>query len=145
MHSSKCSRAEIRDFEFRCYTETILLSCKVSFRQIARVGFKLAATRNSVPLTFAQEYRQKGSIPLPELLMKKVFFPALVLVSLAIPIAVCAQQPPIIDRQLFFGEVQIAGAQISPDGQYLSFLKPYKAREISGSRKRLIRSVRRAR
>jgi dipeptidyl aminopeptidase/acylaminoacyl peptidase len=59
--------------------------------------------------------------------MKKIFFPALVLVSLAIPIAVRAQQPPIIDRQLFFGEVQIAGAQISPDGQYLSFLKPYKS------------------
>jgi hypothetical protein len=56
--------------------------------------------------------------------MKKLTFSALALVSLAIPIAVCAQQPPIIDRQLFFGEVQIAGAQISPDGQYLSFLKP---------------------
>jgi dipeptidyl aminopeptidase/acylaminoacyl peptidase len=40
--------------------------------------------------------------------------------------AMQAQQPPIIDRQLFFGEIQIAGAQISPDGQYLSFLKPYK-------------------
>jgi dipeptidyl aminopeptidase/acylaminoacyl peptidase len=37
-----------------------------------------------------------------------------------------AQQPPIIDRALFFGEIQIAGAQISPDGQYISFLKPYK-------------------
>src|ERR1700688_2816676 len=37
-----------------------------------------------------------------------------------------AEQPPIIDRALFFGEIQIAGAQISPDGQYLSFLKPYK-------------------
>ncbi|MBS1800059.1 MAG: S9 family peptidase [Acidobacteria bacterium] len=37
-----------------------------------------------------------------------------------------AQQPPIIDRQLFFGEVQIAAAQISPDGQWISFLKPYK-------------------
>ena len=36
------------------------------------------------------------------------------------------QQPPIIDRKLFFGEIQIAGAQISPDGQYLSFLKPYQ-------------------
>jgi dipeptidyl aminopeptidase/acylaminoacyl peptidase len=40
--------------------------------------------------------------------------------------AVSAQQPPIIDRAAFFGEIQIAGAQISPDGQYLSFLKPYK-------------------
>lgn len=37
-----------------------------------------------------------------------------------------AQQAPIIDRASFFGEIQIAGAQISPDGQYLSFLKPYK-------------------
>jgi len=58
--------------------------------------------------------------------MKKFNSSALALVGLVIPIAVCAQQPPIIDRQLFFGEVQIAGAQISPDGQYLSFLKPYK-------------------
>src|SRR5260370_38370911 len=58
--------------------------------------------------------------------MKNLIFSALALVSLTIPIAVCAQQPPIIDRQLFFGEVQLAGAQISPDGQYLSFLKPYK-------------------
>jgi hypothetical protein len=68
--------------------------------------------------------------------MKKLIFSALVLVSLAIPIAVCAQQPPIIDRQLFFGEVQIAGAQISPDGQYLSFLKPYK-----GTRKAKLKEI----
>jgi len=37
-----------------------------------------------------------------------------------------AQQPPIIDRKSFFGDVQIAGARVSPDGKYLSFLKPYK-------------------
>ncbi|MDE1176774.1 MAG: S9 family peptidase [Edaphobacter sp.] len=37
-----------------------------------------------------------------------------------------AQQPPIIDRALFFGEVEISGAQISPDGQWITFLKPYK-------------------
>lgn len=37
-----------------------------------------------------------------------------------------AEQPPIIDRQLFFGEVEISGAQISPDAQWISFLKPYK-------------------
>jgi dipeptidyl aminopeptidase/acylaminoacyl peptidase len=43
-----------------------------------------------------------------------------------ISVAAVAEQPPIIDRAAFFGEVQIAGAQISPDGQYLSFLKPYK-------------------
>ena len=58
--------------------------------------------------------------------MRRVFFA--VLATLCVPIAatMSAQQPPIIDRALFFGEIQIAGAQISPDGQYLSFLKPYK-------------------
>src|SRR5271156_3030264 len=58
--------------------------------------------------------------------MKKPFFAALALVTLFAPMVVRAQQPPIIDRKFFFGEIQIAGAQISPDGQYLSFLKPYK-------------------
>ncbi|MGE5357377.1 MAG: alpha/beta fold hydrolase [Bacteroidales bacterium] len=33
--------------------------------------------------------------------------------------------PPIIDRELFFGDPEIAGAQISPDGKYISFLKPF--------------------
>ncbi len=34
--------------------------------------------------------------------------------------------PPLIDRELFFGNPEIAGAQISPDGKYISFLKPWK-------------------
>ena len=45
------------------------------------------------------------------------------------PIAASAQNgklPPIIDRELFFGNPEISGAQISPDGRYISFLKPYK-------------------
>jgi dipeptidyl aminopeptidase/acylaminoacyl peptidase len=33
--------------------------------------------------------------------------------------------PPLIDRELFFGNPEIAGAQISPDGQYIAFLKPW--------------------
>jgi len=33
--------------------------------------------------------------------------------------------PPIIDRDLIFGDPDIAGAQISPDGHYLAFLKPW--------------------
>ncbi len=40
--------------------------------------------------------------------------------------AVFAQVPPIIDRQLFFGNPEIGSAQISPDGKYIAFLKPYK-------------------
>ncbi|MGB7622170.1 MAG: alpha/beta fold hydrolase [Terriglobia bacterium] len=35
-----------------------------------------------------------------------------------------AQQPPLIDRELFFGDPEIAGAQISPDGKFIAFLKP---------------------
>src|SRR5579862_7849784 len=42
------------------------------------------------------------------------------------PLVVRAEQPPIIDRNLFFGEVEIAGEEISPDGRYVSFLKPFK-------------------
>ncbi len=54
-------------------------------------------------------------------------------IGLAVATLICAlatpalaQQPPLVDRQAFFGEVQISGAQISPDGRYISFLKPYK-------------------
>ena len=34
--------------------------------------------------------------------------------------------PPLIDRQIIFGNPEIAGAQISPDGQFIAFIKPYK-------------------
>src|SRR5689334_705681 len=34
--------------------------------------------------------------------------------------------PPIIDRELIFGNPEIAAAQLSPDGKYISFLKPWK-------------------
>ena len=34
--------------------------------------------------------------------------------------------PPLIDRELLFGNTEIAGAQLSPDGKYLAFLKPWK-------------------
>jgi dipeptidyl aminopeptidase/acylaminoacyl peptidase len=34
--------------------------------------------------------------------------------------------PPLIDRDLFFGNPEIAGAQVSPDGKNLAFLKPWQ-------------------
>jgi dipeptidyl aminopeptidase/acylaminoacyl peptidase len=49
---------------------------------------------------------------------------ALLLVALAAP--VWAQSPPIIDREVFFGDPEIAGAQISPDGAFIAFIKPFK-------------------
>jgi len=33
--------------------------------------------------------------------------------------------PPLIDRDIFFGDPEIAGAQLSPDGQFISFRKPH--------------------
>jgi dipeptidyl aminopeptidase/acylaminoacyl peptidase len=50
-------------------------------------------------------------------------------IVLAAPVTTSAQAakvPPIIDREMFFGNPEISGAQISPDGRYISFLKPYK-------------------
>jgi dipeptidyl aminopeptidase/acylaminoacyl peptidase len=58
--------------------------------------------------------------------MRRVLWAVVAILGVFVTAAVNAQQPPIIDRAAFFGEIQIAGAQISPDGQYLSFLKPYK-------------------
>ncbi|MCK5412574.1 MAG: S9 family peptidase, partial [Gemmatimonadetes bacterium] len=68
------------------------------------------------------------------------------LLLLAVPVSVRAQEgdelPPIIPIQHFFDNPEIAGAQISPNGQFVSFLKPYKdklnvyVREIGSSEER---------
>jgi len=34
-------------------------------------------------------------------------------------------QPAIIDREFLFGDPEVSGAQLSPDGKFLSFIKPY--------------------
>lgn len=39
--------------------------------------------------------------------------------------------PPLLDRELFFGDPEVSGAQLSPDGKWMTFLKPYEgARNI---------------
>ena len=39
--------------------------------------------------------------------------------------------PPLIDRELLFGDPEITAAEVSPDGKYLAFLKPWsKTRNI---------------
>ncbi|HEY2961422.1 MAG TPA: alpha/beta fold hydrolase [Pyrinomonadaceae bacterium] len=48
------------------------------------------------------------------------------LVVLGFAPVIHAQAPPIIDRELFFGDPEISGAQISPDGAYIAFIKPFK-------------------
>lgn len=55
------------------------------------------------------------------------FLSVLIITITLSAITVTAQNsPPLLDRELFFGNPEIAGAQISPDGKYLAFLKPYK-------------------
>ena len=48
------------------------------------------------------------------------------LLLLGLSASVWAQTPPVIDREAFFGDPEIAGAQISPDGTYIAFVKPFK-------------------
>lgn len=51
---------------------------------------------------------------------------ALALGTVILATAVHAAPPPVLDRELFFGNPEIAGAQLSPDGKYIAFLKPWK-------------------
>ncbi len=40
--------------------------------------------------------------------------------------AAAAGMPPLLDRELFFGNPEISGAVLSPDGKRIAFLKPWK-------------------
>ena len=48
------------------------------------------------------------------------------LLTLPFLVATLLAQAPLIDRQLFFGDPEISGSQISPDGKFIAFLKPYQ-------------------
>ncbi len=37
-----------------------------------------------------------------------------------------ANLPPLLDRELFFGDPEISGGQLSPDGEFLSFMRPFE-------------------
>lgn len=51
---------------------------------------------------------------------------ALIILTVAPAAAQTTGLPPLIDRELFFGNPEISGAQISPDGRFIAFLKPWK-------------------
>src|SRR5215475_16119298 len=58
-----------------------------------------------------------------------IFFTILCAALLLAPGQSYAQQkgqPPLIDRELFFGDPEISGGQISPDGKFIAFIKPFK-------------------
>ena len=42
------------------------------------------------------------------------------------PLGYLDELPPLLDRELFFGDPEISGAQLSPDGQYVTFIRPYQ-------------------
>jgi dipeptidyl aminopeptidase/acylaminoacyl peptidase len=54
--------------------------------------------------------------------MKRIILFSIVLLF---AIQACSELPPLLDRELFFGDPEISGAQISPDGRFISFIKPY--------------------
>ena len=54
-----------------------------------------------------------------------IFVLALLLLSFRIT-AQTSQLPALIDRELFFGDPEIINAQISPDGSFIAFIKPYR-------------------
>ena len=61
------------------------------------------------------------SIGVPQRLLLLAFVALLAFPLLAAP---SKGLPPLMDRELFFGDPEIAGAQLSPDGRYIAFLKP---------------------
>lgn len=47
------------------------------------------------------------------------------------PLSYLDRLPPLIDRERFFGDPEVSGTQVSPDGRYITFLKPHEgARNI---------------
>lgn len=58
--------------------------------------------------------------------LRSALVPILLFASFALATDKASGPPPLIDRDLIFGNPEIAGAQLSPDGKYLAFLKPWK-------------------
>ena len=58
--------------------------------------------------------------------LSSIAFASLLLVASRPAVAQQNGLPPIIDRELFFGDPEISGAQISPDGKFIAFIKPFK-------------------
>lgn len=53
------------------------------------------------------------------------FIKGVSMLTILLSIQAFAQLPPLIDREIFFGDPEISGAQISPDGNYITFIKPF--------------------
>jgi Tol biopolymer transport system component len=53
-------------------------------------------------------------------------FSAFTIFNVSRPVSAQNNLPPIIDREIIFGNPEITGARISPDGKLIAFRKPYK-------------------
>lgn len=42
------------------------------------------------------------------------------------PLSYLDELPPLLDRELFFGDPEYSGAQISPDGRHITFVRPHQ-------------------
>lgn len=62
--------------------------------------------------------------------VRRSFIAACTLCAALLPFSMATSAPsglpPLIDREVFFGNPEITGAQISPDGNYIAFRKPYR-------------------
>src|SRR6202167_1562263 len=77
-----------------------------------------------VPRPLAFQCQQKGTAHMK---LRFVIVGIFMLTSLAAAAADKASGPPqLIDRDLIFGNPEIAAAQLSPDGKYIAFLNPCK-------------------
>jgi dipeptidyl aminopeptidase/acylaminoacyl peptidase len=64
--------------------------------------------------------------PALRLLIPCLGIAALILGAGAPLVAAAEDTTPLIDRDVFFGDPKISGAQISPDGKWISFRQPYR-------------------
>jgi dipeptidyl aminopeptidase/acylaminoacyl peptidase len=55
--------------------------------------------------------------------MKKIIHILILLVGIQM---MNAQNVPLLDREIFFGNPEISGGQLSPDGKWISFMKEYE-------------------
>ena len=57
--------------------------------------------------------------------MKNYLFLLIATIAFSTAFSQASKETPIIDREIFFGNPEISGGQLSPDGKYISFLKAH--------------------
>jgi len=78
------------------------------------------------PISMKPKLRKKGKQDSMKTVVRVLVCLSLLVTAMAAQEKKAAGLPPLIDRDLIFGNPEIAGAQLSPNGQYIAFLKPWK-------------------